>query len=56
MEGQVLPAQARFQAAIETASPKATAARSETRMLRRARGESLTRALREESRRAMEAS
>jgi hypothetical protein len=53
MEGQLLPAQARFQAASMTASPKATAAKNETRMLRRARGESLTRALSELSRRAM---
>ena len=55
MEGQLLPAQARVQAAINTANPKATAARSETTMTRRARGESLTRAPRELSRRAMDA-
>ena len=46
MEGQLLPAQARFQAAVRTASRTATTARKETRMMRRARGESLTRARR----------
>src|SRR5512143_4078905 len=53
MEGQLLPAHARLQAAASTATPNAIAARNDTRTMRWAREESRTRDASEESRRAM---